>query len=287
MKTNSNSSESNQDTSNENENQEANQTIDENEEGLDGNPPANDEDEGDGETDTHDKFGYEKPKDGEPPKEEKPKTPEELAAEEAAKKKKKVAGYGEGDDEVPPAKTPEELAAEEAAKKEKDKNKTPEELAAEEAAKKLETDLAEAVKDLDPKAYDQEGIKKFAKENKLTPDQVKAYVKMVKDNDANALVAEQNRIKEQRTAWNNELKSDPEFGGANFDTSLDKVEKLMEKYMPDTKKVLTEKGGMLPPYFMRDFLRLAKAMNPTTKFVGGNPPPPKEEPKNFLEDLYQ
>lgn len=237
--------------------------MDENEKGLDnGLPPK--EEEGDDESDTHDPFGYEKPKDVTPP-------PAEVVPPATEEKRKKATGYGEPEEVVPPAEVVPPV------------EKTPEELTAEEKAEK---ELVEAVKDLSDN-YNKEEIKKFAKEHKLTVDQVKAYVKLQKGQDAAFLVAEQTRVKAQRSTWNNELKTDAEFGGANFDTNLDKVEKLMEKFMPDTKKVLTEKGGMLPPYFMKDFLRLAKAMNPTSKFVGGNAPAPKEEEKSFLEDLYQ
>ena len=40
--------------------------------------------------------------------------------------------------------------------------------------------------------------------------------------------------------------TDPEFGGENFDKNVDRVEKVLEKYMPNMKKVLTERGSMLP-----------------------------------------
>ena len=55
--------------------------------------------------------------------------------------------------------------------------------------------------------------------------------------------------------------------------------------MPDTKKVLTERKGMLPPTLMRDLRRVYDALNPVTNFVPGEPHEPKEE-KHFLDDLY-
>jgi hypothetical protein len=42
----------------------------------------------------------------------------------------------------------------------------------------------------------------------------------------------------------------------------------------------------LPPYIMRDFLSLAKALNPTTKLVTGEPSEVKKEEGNFLDDMY-
>jgi hypothetical protein len=50
--------------------------------------------------------------------------------------------------------------------------------------------------------------------------------------------------------------------------------------------MLTEKKGMLPPYFMKDLLTVAKALKPTSKFEGGEPPAPASEGTSFLDDMY-
>lgn len=220
------------------------------------------------ESSTHDDFGYEV-------------EPEAKKVEEPAKKveepkkdetvEKTATGYGDEEEETEPAKV-------EPPKEEK----KPEDMTDEEKAAKEISDAVKALGD-DPSA---DKIKKFAVENKMTKAQVEAYVKLVKDDQAEAVKAQQEFVKEQRRTWKKELKEDPEFGGEHFDLNVDRVEKILASQMPNTKKILTERGSMMPPYLMKDLLSLAKALNPKTDFVGGEPSEPKKEEKNFLDDLY-
>lgn len=218
--------------------------------------------------DNVDDLGYTTSEEVTPPAEE--VTPP-AATEDDKPVEKPASGYGKTDEVDAPA---EEVAPPE--------EKTPEEISEEE---KIQKEITESIKDLGDD-YDKNKITKFAKDNKLTPDQLKAYVKFTKEEDAAAVKSNAEAIKVQRLAWKEELQNDKEFGGANFDKNVDRVEKLLQNNMSNTKKVLTEKGGVLPPYFMKDLLSLAKALNPTTNFVGGDAPAPKEEPKNFLDELY-
>jgi RecA-family ATPase len=205
-------------------------------------------------------------------------TPEEKKVDEPKKEETKVeekpiekpaTGYGENipepvEEVVPPVeKKPEEMTDEEKAVKE----------------------FSDVIKDLG-EGYDKDKVKKFAVENKLTKTQLEAYVKMAKEEDK-AIVekAEKARIS-QRKSWNEELKNDPDFGGANFAKNVDRVEKVLENNMPSTKKFLTDKGIMLPPYLMRDLLGIAKALNPTVPLVVGDPVEPKEDEGDFLDNLY-
>jgi len=208
---------------------------------------------------------------------EKPAPTDELPVE------KKATGYGEEDEpeEKPAEKTAEELAKE----KEDEENKTDEEKAADKAAKEVKENIKKHIDEL-PDSVNKETVAKFAEENGLNDKQVEAYVKLAKsDNDS--LVAErENAVKEQRKAWKSELEADADFGGENFVKNVDRVEKVLDKYMPDTKKVLTERGTMLPPYIMRDFLKLDKILNPTTKLTTGEPPTVKKEEVNLLDELY-
>jgi hypothetical protein len=223
------------------------------------------------ETETHDDFGYEVEKTEEPVKKsEEPAKKEEPKKEE--KSEKVLTGYG--DDE--PAK--EEPKKEEPPKEEK----KPEDMTDEEKAAK---EISEVVKSLGDE-FDKEKIQKFAIENKMTKDQVSAYVKLTNDEAKAAKEAQDKFIKEQRKTWKKELQEDPEFGGEHFDLNVDRVEKLLVSQMPNTKKILTERGSMMPPYIMKDLLSLAKALNPKTNFVGGEPSEPKKEEGNFLDDLY-
>jgi len=99
--------------------------------------------------------------------------------------------------------------------------------------------------------------------------------------------AETNRIK---TEWFNELKNDKDFGGANFDANTKMVNKFIADFMPNTKKMLTEKGGMLPPNTMRDFHAVAKKLYETEGFVQGDGSAASEtkptDQWKFLSDMY-
>jgi hypothetical protein len=227
-------------------------------------PPAEPED-------TTDDFGYEKePEKKIAPPPATPAAPAPKTEEKPPVEEKKLSGYGK--DEEPP-KTEEKPPVEE---------KKPEEMTDEEKAQKEIADSVAALGD----GYDKEKIKKFAIENKFTKAQLDAYVKLTKEEEAQIVKQAEEAKRNQRKAWKEELLKDPDFGGENFDLNVDRVEKVLQNYMPNIKKVLTEKGSMLPPYIMKDFLSLAKVLNPTNKLDVGEPPAPKEEEGDYLSDLY-
>lgn len=215
-----------------------------------------------------DDFGYEV--------EPAPVAPKELPKPDAvvppAEEVKPLTGYGKDTEEVKP---PEVVTppAEEV---------KPEELTEEQ---KLQKEISEAVKELGD-GFNKEKIAKFALENKLSKTQVEAYVKFAKSEEKEILKAQEEATKAQRKSWGEELMKDPEFGGENFEKNVDRVEKVLKNYMPNTKKILTERGSMLPPYIMRDFLSLDKLLNPTTPLVSGEPSVPAENDSNFLDDMY-
>lgn len=180
----------------------------------------------------------------------------------------KSTGYG---------KEPEASKTEEPVKKEENAESTDEE--------KLKKEFDEVIKNL-PDTLDKEKVAKFAVENKFTKEQLEAYSNLVKEDVKNSELAQKEAVLVQRKDWKNELVSDPEFGGEHFDKNVDRVEKVLEKYMPNMKKVLTERGSMLPPYIMRDFLALSKVLNPVAELVVGDPGQAKEE-SNFLDDMYK
>lgn len=226
-------------------------------------------------------LGYDEPAPGsEAPKEATPpaaKPTEPAKPAEAAKPTEpSVTGYGAKPTEpakpaeaTPPAAKPDETPPAE---------ETPEVK----IKKEIETEVSTL-----GDGYNKEKITQFALANKLLPDQVKAYVAQIKADDAAAVKANADRITKQREDWNQELVSDTEFGGENFEKSVFEVDQLVGKYMPNVKKMLTEKKGMLPPSFMKDLLSVAKALKPTNKFEGGEPPAPKEESTSFLDDMYE
>lgn len=229
---------------------------------------------------TVDDLGYTAPEVETPVEEiepnEKPTPTEELPPVED------TTGYGKEEDkiETPTEKTPEELAKE----KEAEENKTDEEKAAD----LVKENIKKHIEDL-PESISKEAVTKFAEENGLTDKQVEAYVKLAKDDQASLVSERETAVKEQRTAWKSELMTDPEFGGENFDKNIDRVNKLLEKHMPEmlkARKDLTDGNRMLPPYIMRDFLKLDKILNPTTKLTTGEPPAVKKEEVSLLDEMY-
>lgn len=214
-----------------------------------------------------DELGYEVEKKAE----ETPAPAEEPEVkEEDDKVEKPATGYGEEDESDEPE-------VKEEPKKEETTSDDGETLK-EETVKEILGEL--------PEGFDSEKVSKFALDNGMTEAQLKAYVEMAKS-DAEAIKADQEaRTKAQRKQWSDDLKADPEFGGENFAKSVHNAEKVLEKYFPEFKKVLTERGGMLPPYIMKDFAKLYKTMNPTTNLVHGNASEVPET-KNFLDEMYQ
>jgi hypothetical protein len=198
---------------------------------------------------------------------------EDKKPEEPAKPtEKSVTGYGNPPE---PEIKPEDKKPEEPAKPD-------DQLTEEEKAQK---EIESALTPLGTN-YDKDKITKFAKDNKMTKAQVEAYVKLVQDDEKEIVKANEAAVKTQRAAWTKELENDPEFGGENFVKNVDRVGKVLQDYMPNMKKVLTDKGSMLPPYIMRDLLGLAKHLNPTTTFVTGDAPAPAEDDGNYLDDMY-
>lgn len=138
-------------------------------------------------------------------------------------------------------------------------------------------------------------LKKFIKENKLTKEQAKALVNSKKAEVANykklaedSKVKDKEEIEETRKSWVSELKDDKDFGGEHFNTNIKKVDRVIEEFLPNLRKQLTEEGGMLPPYIMKDISNLANILFSTDKVVSGDKPKgdsdkEKEDPLSFYE----
>lgn len=231
-----------------------------------GNPPAGDpKDQAEGDSD-FDELGYakDKSKNDKPKEESKDKDDKEKKSEDATgygkkpepddKKEKDATGYSEDGDakEDDPG---------------KDENESDDK---EDKELKLETGelLKEEVKE----------IRDFAKTNKLSKEQAQALVNAkiseVKNLNDGLKKRQQEAIeavKKQKQDWHKELLNDQTFGGKNFDESLNIVNRVVREFMPDTKKVLTDKGTMLPPYVMRDLLKLGQHLYKTDHMVDGEP----------------
>jgi hypothetical protein len=227
-----------------------------------------------------DDFGYEVESSDDKPTDDKPtddkpaddKPADDKPADDKKSDEKSVTGYGDdkpADDKKPDEKPTDDKPAD---------DKKPDEKPTEE---KEIAELLGAAKDV----VNVDLIKDFALKNKMTKEQVKAYVELVKSENEQAVKQAENEKIKLRESWHKELVDDKEFG-VEFKKNLHKVDQLLEKHMPDTKKLLTERRGMLPPYIMKDLLRLSKVLNPNTTFEAGDPSTPKEKDKNFLDEMY-
>lgn len=193
--------------------------------------------------------------------------PEETKPAEETTKENEVDDYGYSE---PVEEKPEETKPAE--------EQTEEEKSAEELKKEIESTLG------DLPEFDRNRLTEFAVKNKMTKEQAEAYAEIVRSD----IKETENNVKNQRSEWKKELVDDPTFGGDNFDQNIHRVEKLLENHLPNTKKVLTDRGSMMPPYIMKDLLGIAKALNPTTELVSGDPSVvEKKESGNFLEDMYK
>lgn len=130
------------------------------------------------------------------------------------------------------------------------------------------------VKDLEQKEAD--FIKTFAKENKLSKEAAQSFANLRRSEGL--AVIEQNKkaqesfereVKETRANWDKELRTDKNFGGERFSHNVLQVEKFMKDFLPETRKTLTERKSMLPPYVMRDLAKAAEAFYATDKLVRG------------------
>ncbi len=111
------------------------------------------------------------------------------------------------------------------------------------------------------------GIKNFIAANKLSKEAAAEYVALAKGFKTQVETYEKERqaklqeaAVKQKKEWYNSLKQDPEFGGQNFDANLKKVDIVLDRFMPETKKELTSRNGMLPPVVMKDLQRLHKLL---------------------------
>ncbi len=148
------------------------------------------------------------------------------------------------------------------------------------------------VKDLgELTAEDIKDIKAFAKQHKVPKEIALAMVEDAKKKvtDFKKFVADQKteaerKKKETRIQWYQELKADPDFGGEKFQANVKRAEKVMSEFFPNLKKELTGKGGMLPPYVMRDLVKLGNHLYSAEPLINGDPPSTPNTPKEESDD---
>lgn len=69
----------------------------------------------------------------------------------------------------------------------------------------------------------------------------------------------QTQIAEQQTGWLNELKSDKDFGGKNFDATQRDARRAVQKYAPELRQFFKDSGLGSHPGLVKAFARIGRA----------------------------
>lgn len=171
-----------------------------------------------------------------------------------------------------PDKTVGELEAEAKAKE----TETPEAKTAREAAEKAAKDKADAV----PEAYEPfkaaEGLEldptvmaefgALAKEFGLSQEKAQKLVdlqsKLALGEDTARQAALLQALDAQAKAWTDQIKSDPELGGAKFDATIQTAHKAMQAFgSPELRQLLNESGMGNNPEMVRLFHKVGLAIS--------------------------
>ena len=170
----------------------------------------------------------------------------------------------------------------EAAAAAKEKEKPVEDKKPPEAAKSLKDELGYELAVPEEKELpkeDSQKIVELAKAHKLPKEATEALLAQKKLEYQGFLAAQKESqevykkaIADQKASWFKELKEDPEFGGEKLNKSLNRAEKVLQDFFPATKKVLTERKSMLPPYVMRDLAKAYEHLYRPESFTQGDKP---------------
>lgn len=228
-------------------------------------PPADNkgsQEKGDSD-DEFDEFGYKKVPEKKPEGDKKSEAKADDKSKQATDTKVENSSTGYGDE--PPK--------DDAAAAPKDDKKD----------EKQDVDLGFELKTGDLSKEEVAKLKKFVKENNVSQDIAQKYADQRQQEFREAQAAQAKAEEEYKAAvvkqkrdWHNELKNDPEFGGEKFGFHVKQVDKVLENFMPNTKKVLTERGSMLPPYVMRDLAKMAERLYATENLQTGQEPKREE-----------
>lgn len=119
------------------------------------------------------------------------------------------------------------------------------------------------------------------KEQNITRAQANALAKLVAEDRK----AQFEKWSETQENWVKQAKSDKEFGGDKFDTSIKGARSILEKFgTPELKEYLTASGGGNHPEMIRFMARVGNAIS-DDKPVGSETPA-GSKPKDAAEILY-
>lgn len=155
---------------------------------------------------------------------------------------------------------------------------------------KVELPFELEIKDLD--VVELNKVKEFVKAHNLPKEvaealanQKKSEIDAVKAADEAWIKGEETRLAKMKVDWDKELRTHPTFGGEKFAQNIHNVEKVLNDFFPETKKILTERKSMLPPHTMRDFAKLAERLYSPENLVQGDKIVTEEKPYDPL-DFY-
>lgn len=136
-----------------------------------------------------------------------------------------------------------------------------------------------------------EEVSAFAKEHKMSMEEAQAVFDHEHKVAASFVEGQRKSLSEQSVAWVDQLRSDKEFGGANFAQNAELAKRGLSFCAdPELKKVLDETGLGNHPLLVKAFWKVGKALG-DDKFVtpGATPSKPRthEETMFPIEELIQ
>lgn len=135
--------------------------------------------------------------------------------------------------------------------------------------------------ELDSAAIEQ--FEPIAKELGLTQEQADKMVALHADSLQRAQQQARDNWAQQQEAWENDLRNDPDFGGAKFDENVGAAMKAVEKFgTPGLKEALESTGMGNHPELVRTFAEIGKAIS-EDKIVMGNQ---SQGERSMAERLY-
>lgn len=134
---------------------------------------------------------------------------------------------------------------------------------------------------------DIEEVEAFAKENKLSKESAQKLLDSREANYAQFKSAQTEMLKERQVKWLEEVKTDKEIGGVNFDKSIALAKMPIAKYAsPSFKKMLDDSGLGNHPEVIKLFARIGKSMQDDTIVDAPKSAASKAE-KPVYEYLYE
>lgn len=112
----------------------------------------------------------------------------------------------------------------------------------------------------------------LAKEMNLPQAQAQKFLDLAASQVVDAAKAQEAAFNDIRTGWVSELKSDEEFGGAKFDTTIEAANKAYARFGSAELVEFLDKGYGDHPALVKAFARINAAISEDTTVTDGKPP---------------